>query len=819
MDVSDVWDGPTLDQRFDPQVAERLVIPVDAVVDDSAALWFVDPIALADHGFETGPYGLMTAEQEAALHGATILRRAKDGETPAHQVMATRYFDFADSVQGDGRAGILGRPLMHRTGGDETPKGRSALLRVKGIATGAIPKGQTEDDSHGHGHMDVRQAFHDAVHQLNDYLNGIESPRSVAFAGTDTTFRFRATKTNQWRSATKGYLVECGRFDRAAHLLAMMRNDGPANFVPEHWTAAGIRSFLDDINEQVELELGRKAPLSMRGLFAHLNKRKAVEVADRYWMRTQQGSPTYDNIAFLQCIDHGTVQAQDRTHPHQGNSHVSDGFSGEPEQIFSDVVATYFSFFSQAATRKERKQLAIWQSADVRRRAIEGPFDRRMARNALLHLGLCDSEVATLFRSGLRNQSVAFARLLREIGETPEPGVVHELDKLKVENPARYDVFSGLAELVNAVRSDDPAKRLAKALRPLVPDATRDEAVAQKILDAAQPLLDAILVGDERQQKTKALMMSDLARRINEPSAHLYATVFNRWRDGQMAKLEKGDISKVRFRAEIQAYARRGVRKGACSPTGVVDALKTGTMAPNDRGVFTLASIPEHGALVEEISTGDKHGFRFRIGGDLLELGDLSRYRAKFETGDGKWQTLEPSRIEDGEPVFETLGVARPKHVSVVFFDAENPKKVWDLDGRGFGGGHRPLQSSDAVRIALAEAAGVQPDLSEPPLPVARAKAVRNAMVKHGVPPDRVLEHARELAGFRWARGTTTLTEQKNGFAISKKTKEETIRLVFDYSGDNCRVSLTMVKNTGKKKHEAQLAALDFPTGRALREG
>lgn len=101
--------------------------------------------------------------------------------------MATRYFDFADSVQGDGRAGVIGWPLLHRQG----DRGRSALLRVKGIATGAAPIGQTQNDAHGHGRMDVAQAVHDAVHQLTDHLNGIDSPRSVAVAGTKERFSFR----------------------------------------------------------------------------------------------------------------------------------------------------------------------------------------------------------------------------------------------------------------------------------------------------------------------------------------------------------------------------------------------------------------------------------------------------------------------------------------------------------------------------------------------------------------------------------------------------------------------------------------------------
>lgn len=797
--IDELWDGPLLPDRFDADVAEHLVIPVDAVPDDGAELWFVDPLVLAEHGFDVGKYGLLTPEQEVALASNTILRRAKPDEASSRQVMATRYADQLDIVKGDGRAGVVGRPLVSPRGGQKT----SALLRVKGIATGAAPLGQTEEDAHGHGRMDVAQAVHDAIHQLTDHINGIESPRSVAVAGTKERFRYRQTSSGKWTERTAGYLVECGRFDRAAHLLELTSTG-----------RGGVRDFLLDVGEQVRLQLGRPQPLSLQGLFAHLNKKKAIEVADRYWMRTPQGSPTYDNIAFLQSIDHGTIQAQDRTHPHQGNSHVSLGFSKEPEQIFEQVVDTYFSFFSRAATREERKNLAQWSERKLQHKAIVGPFERRMAENALLHIGLSASEVDAVMRSN-REAAVAFGKLAREIGETAEPGAVHSIDRLKVENPARYDLFAGLAALV---RVGGDARALAAAMKPLVPDAARDEAVAQQLIDAAAPLLDVALK-DAPDVKREAV--ADLAERINRPCPHLYATTLNRWRDAQIDKVAKGKISKTRFRADVQAYARQGLRRGEGSASAVVDRLQRGDVTPDADGFVTLATIDERGARIEEISNGTQHGWRVRLGGDHLGLGDLDRYRVRIDTGLGR-RDIAPTRIEDGEPVFEIFDTASPKKVDVTFFDAEAPKKVWDLDGRGFGGGYEPLTSSPAVRLALAEWAGVPVDAvlarSDAPTPQARAKAVHNAVAKHGVPADRVLEHARELAGWRYAPGDARFEAKPDGFVITKKTREETVRLVFDWgAGDGaCSVQMTMDK-PGKKTHRATLDALDFPTSSALR--
>ncbi len=794
--VDDLFTGPGLDQRYPKGVRESLTVDVHGVPDEDAALIFIDPLTLAAHGVEVGPYGLMTSEQEAVFAKGALLRPPNSEETPTHRLVATRYFDFVDSVRGDGRAGVLSGPLQAQ--GEDPWTGKKSttrsIIRLKGIDSGQRPAGQTAEDSHGHGMMNVVQSIHDAVHQLSEQLNGQKSPKPVGIGLTGREFQYRNTHNrDRFMKARQGYLLELGRFERAAHLLPLAKSLlGQVSLRPGK-ERQRVRAFLADINHQVTQELGRSRPLSMIGLFAHLCHRRGIELADQYWLRTQHGSPTFDNIGLLENIDHGTMAAQDRTHPEQGNSHVSRGFAGESEQFLHSIAESYFPIFYKAASASERKRLKAWSQRGVIDAAVLRPFQRRMAENALSHLGFAPSQVRALMlpqvSGGRRETALEFAAWLRDVAQTPEPEAEHKIVDVRVKTPARYDIHAALAAVPEALQLADEAKAIEVvrgALAALKPDEARDRAVAKALLERVRPLVEHV----QGVAGFALSSMADLASTINASRTQLYATNLRRWIQKRLDRIDKKKMSPLRFRAEVFALARSALRRGPFAPSGVLDRLERGLIKPDERGRYSLASVKEHGVHLQEISDGQTHGFRFTLGGDLLELGSLKRYRARYHLGDGKWKTLRPIELSRGEPVFETTAKA-PGSIAVEFFDAENPSAVWNLDGMPFGEGHRPVLQSLALRRAL-EARQEPVDRA----PWARAQALHSALQSGEMAPEKVLEAARRLAGFRYAKGDTVrMTEEAFGdFRLRMKTPEEEVQLEFSPG----RTELMLTKNKGK---------------------
>lgn len=689
--------------RFDPTLRSVLTKDVPLTHRNDLRLLFVDTELLTALGMPVGKNGFLAPEHEAALLQLSALKPVGAGEIADTTGVATRYADKHGWVQGDGRAVVVGGPRTERGHHGGKAVERPVNLRLKGVGTGLVPRGK-DDKLHTTGKMGDDGALADTLISSFFAKNGVRTNRTLAFTGSQSLFEYQINGTTY--SSTEGTMLLAGQFDRLGHLLEAERSGKPG----------AVRALLDDVNAQLCHELGRKQPLSLAGMFSLIAGRKARELADLWWLRSYQGSITYDNIGLFESIDHGTSEALDRTHKgHAFNPGCSAGFGGEPAYVMQVYLARELRrFFVKSATGAERNQLL---SHDVDR-LVEQVLAERMAANALEHTGFDLDQVKALLKHA-RPEALAFSSVVRALADETVPGHEHHVVspfnaawQTTVNDPARYDVMQALAALPRAMgllRGGDQGgavQLVQAALAPLVADASKDADAARTLLRAATPLFERALAGMTPAQSTAQLeIASDLAVGINRPVDTLLRFSLLPWVNDKLAAVKDGRLSVARFRGEIAALLRAHQRRGDESAGHVAMALRHGTLPRDEAGRLVLSSVIEHGVRIEERSDGVSDALCVSLAENPMQLADPAKVKLLVSLHEGHEQTLTPVRTVGGEVFFElpiTATGGAPEHVHCRFVADDGTGNRWDLDGFGFGNGHTPLLASRAVQAELA---------------------------------------------------------------------------------------------------------------------
>ena len=667
----------------------------------AAQLLYVDTAAFAELGMPFGRHGSLGPEAERAVLSVVAVRPVLADETPTIVAYATRYRDLRDpheagAVLGDGRAGIIGRPLAIEVATRSHRRAHRLLnLRIKGIPTGLSPVGVPEGDGHGDGRLGDRFAVSDSLQAAFLHRNGIRVNRALCAACTSEEYSYYLD-VNGHRVPFHdrvGFQLLAGAFDRVAH-ATFLEGD------PDR-----MREFLDDVNYQLCSELGRKRPLSHAGLLTMLIDRKAREVADMYWVRALHGSTTYDNIGLLEGIDHGLVATVDRAHPtYRPVRGLSPGFAREGPLVLGRIYAGQLTrAFWRTATCEEWVALAQMHVE----RLVRHCYDAHMTARAVEHLGLPIDTVRFVTKHH-RDLAHAFGTTVRQVGEEQQPGLTHEMapSRDEVKDPARYDIFAGLSVLAEAamapISEADREARVVEALDSLAPDDARDRRAAAALLAVTTPLLGACFKGLNPGARQEAVcIVAEEARYQNRPvPAFAYSTVRD-WCSDRLGKLRRGEVSLTRFRADIEAMMRDNVRCGPSTPRAIASRIRYGTLPRTGAGRLELSRIEENGVLIQELSDGASDLLRVAIADDPLGLGECSRYRMEYALSDGSAAVAEPTWTADGEAVFDVPVRESPERIRVAFFDVENPMRRWDQDGLGFGVGHAPLLGAALVDAEL----------------------------------------------------------------------------------------------------------------------
>lgn len=691
------------DNEHADRLPEGMAVEVPVVPREGASLLYFDPELLKELGLPAGKYGRMTPEQEAALTHTFALRPAQDGEEATQTVVATRYHDLSrgegyGAPLGDGRAGIIGKPLAIRMANhDSRTRERLANLRVKGVPTGLKPRDVAKGDGHSTGAMSEMNAIADTI--LASYCddNGIVGNRAPAVASTQDEYSYHYVLNNKKVPFTSrvGFQLQAGSFDRLAHLTFL--EDKPAE----------MRALIDDVGHQVARELGRETPLSHAGLYTLLVGKRARQLADRYWSRMVHGSTTFDNVGLRETIDIATAATVDRAHPtYRPIEHISDGFGREAEHVLRNAVAGELTgYFHRTATADEKVHLDVVDPG----RLAYSTWSRRMAANTLEHTGLDPDAIKTL----LKHESYAVYDLFDAVlgvGETQAVGARHAMGpegKDEVKDPANYDIFAALSQLAGIWGSDadddEKVQRLVTALAPLVPDAATDQAAAQLLLHKAGPVLERALAGTTGDVRAARLaLIADQAGAINAPVTDLTSTNLREIVKDKLDAMHDGELSVTRLRADMRALLRKNKRRGPEAPHSVAQAIRHDTVTRDEDGRLELARVEENGVLLQELSDGARDLVRVAIATNPMALDDVADTRLRYTLDGETFHEATPVRTNGDEAVFEVPLDARPDVIEASFFSASDPAIVFDQDGAGFGGGHRPVLGSARVDAELA---------------------------------------------------------------------------------------------------------------------
>lgn len=685
--------------RMAPELRSALTVDVPLKARSDLRLLFVDHELMAALGMPVGKNGYLRPADEAALAAIAALEPATKDEATTTGV-ATRYADRHGWVQGDGRAVVIGTPQTERTLQAGAVVERPVNLRLKGVGTGLVPRGK-DDKLHTTGKMGDDGALADTVISGFFAKNGIRTNRTLAFTGSQKLFDYQINgKTYQ---STEGTLLLAGQFDRLGHLLQAQKSKG----------AGAVKQMLDDVNAQLCLELGRSDPLSLPAMYGMIVHRKARELADLWWLRSYQGSITYDNIGLFESIDHGTSETVDRTHKrHAFNPGCSTGYGSEPTYVLDNYIASELkTFFASAGGLADRARFAMLDAKTLARDSLLA----RHAENALEHVGF-DLDVAARIMAQARPAALAFAQQVLTLADVVVDGAVHTVTsphndawKTEVKDPARYDVMAALAALPRAMQriaANDESGAVAlvqRALSSLRPEEAVDAVAARSLIAAARPLYDYAFATSPLATRRAALdVAADVAARINAPVDGLMRFSVLPWVNDKLAAVKNGTLSVARFRGELNALVRGHQRRGDTNPGHIAQALRHGTLPVDERGRRVLSSVVENAVRIEERSDGVSDALVVSLAENPMELADPTQVKLELTFDDGSKKTLTSTGVVDGEVMFE-LPITGPAsaHVVARFVADDGSGKRWDLDGFGFGNGHTLALSSAVVDAEL----------------------------------------------------------------------------------------------------------------------
>ena len=692
------WLGERDTSAFSPELRARMTIAVPVTPHEDYSVYLVNTrLGSRLKGLPLGKYGRVTPATLQFLAERYFVHPAKEGEDTSYEAVATRYTDARKEagrkVQGDGR--VVEHPdamLLDGVGVTQRVKGR--------MPTGlrALQEDYWHFNAEVDGKLAVYQGLLTEAFEGFQAINGIPTTETLAAAGSPESFTFGGGRVESGQS------VEVGRFARLGHLLKAGELERGTPPVP-----GLLRELLNDVNAQISLELGVGTHPTLAGLYRIIVKRKAQELADKWWLRIVHGSTTITNNGLIGSVDHATSHTMGRTDPGPPPS-ASPGHALEPERVLLDQLARWLPRFMKTAAAGDAPELAALSRLDATQVATEALGDA-MARNALEHIGLDADRVHWLVKNQ-RGAALQLWNVIRDISSEIEPGVNHVFRgkdgyEASVPNPARYDVMAALPFIMDAVTSPEPGVALAtlqRALHPLRPEDARDHSRAEQLLNAARPLVDAALRGLSGEVKQAQIEIArDLARHVNAPVPRFAWYALHQWSLQKLADFKDGKISRARLGGEVQRMWRESIRKGPESPAGVALRIRNAG-APN---FLVLSTVEEEGVQIRETSDGVHDTLRFAIAENPMGLADPSAIELRVSLREGHEEVLRPKRVLGDEIVFELPVDRAPERIIARFQStaertAAGTPKTWDLDGLGFGQGHQPVLASLAVDAELA---------------------------------------------------------------------------------------------------------------------
>jgi hypothetical protein len=322
-----------------------------------------------------------------------------------------------------------------------------------------------------------------------------------------------------------------------------------------------------------------------------------------------------------------------------------------------------FDLCRASATDAERKQLDALEPG----RLAYGAYTERMCANALEQTGFDLDQTKRMLRHH-RDAAYGFYAAVADAAAAVAPGASYTMGDDKVTDPAQYDVFSMLGTLVAIATSGaderEQLRAIVRALKPVQPEAVRDERVAKTLLVNVRALIDAMLAGSNQRSRLVGNTVSE-AKRINEPVLGFSAARLRAWASERLADLHAGKTSATKIRAESLALVRSHVRRGPQSAGHVAVALRHNELPRDAKGRAELSRIEENGVLIQELST---KVIRVCIATDPLGLGSPERYRLRLSTTANSFSEYAPSEVRDGEAIFEVPAGAAPDHIIASFF-------------------------------------------------------------------------------------------------------------------------------------------------------
>ena len=677
-------DRTTFPDDYSERVQDLFTKDVKIVRDETARTILVNEAELAKKGI-AAPVAGSALERWAEENFAYKL--AERGAKGTKTGVATRYFDLwrgkdYGSVTGDGRVVLVPDLVVHDANGDHRYR-----AQVKGVPTGLRPTGVKPGGSHGTGLEDIFTALKEAVYSEALARNGVPSNHWLSVFSTDRTNTFRYPDGNV-HSDPAGIFARSGDFLRIGH-LNFFRDDSKA-----------LREVVDKVNLQLSGSRGR-GPYTLPELWKELTRLKANEMADMFWSRFFHGSITYDNIAFTEAMDFGTMSAVDRTHDSSWRK-TSPGFMNEANDVLQNMYAQeLYKLFKIAATPAEKKALRELDPEALSKAMLRD----RMSRDALEHLGFAPSDVRQLMRTS-RGDVGRFLDAFDEVARVKEEGMTRTMgpNGEAVTSPARYDLFQALGSLIATAASNDPEKtkleRIVSSLDALGGTAKENLDAARTLLHGAEPLVARLLADlPDEVRRAKLELISAEARRINKGILDLERVALIERAKSWVQRLRDG-VSPERIRAEFYALVRANARRGPESAAAVSDRLRKNTIASED-GWLKLASERENGVTIDELSNGSEDRVHVTLAA-ASDLGEPGRYRLRYRFGSGAWQWKDADTASKDAASFALPLADANAPFEAYFVDSQNGDRRWDNGGLNFGKGLEFKLSSPLVTAELA---------------------------------------------------------------------------------------------------------------------
>lgn len=682
----EAWAAP---ERLSTRTRDKLLVPIGLAREGSAEaqprVLMVNFDELARLGVKVPRHGRLTPALERELLARFALRPAGEGEAPVATGVATRYQGYPGAVQGDGRAVLVAQAVRRDASG--RPRER-VDVQLKGVATGLLPR--RKDWASRHGKMFLSRALQEAFYA--DYLdsNGVPSNRWLCIIDSGATIQRPADEVE----VRVGLHVRAGQFWRMGHLW-LFSDDRRA-----------LRDVLDEVRHLLAQERGRKAPLSPARAYLLLLRRKALELADAWWLRYAHGSFTPDNIGLFECMDQGTACTVDRTHVSFSAHRM--GYGHVPELLMEEDYKRHLPELKRrAATREERRALSRLKPAPLAR----GWLLSRMTFQALRRLGL-DERQARRLLSRHREAAVEVYRLVRALADEVDRDrqeVVGDKLTFLARHAARYDVFAALAKVARLAQhrhrwtARERAQRLLPVFKPELDRTGLDLERALSLVEVVDQVADLALGAlPEAARRAHLALWAERAKALNRRVKSLEGgNSLAVAEEFVLARVQRASLARVR--ARLTAFLRSNVVDGPGTALEAARRLRRGKPRRLPDGRLLVGECVEDGVAIQQVSDGVTDALRFVVALDGVRLDDAAKLKLELRWGRVRLERACVSASAE-EVVFEVpVGPHAPPRFRAGFVGtAKGRMKRLTNGGVGFGRCVPLLFHSLEVQVALA---------------------------------------------------------------------------------------------------------------------